>query len=237
MAVHTYYQILGVSRTATPEEITNAKNALAKVYHPDANTADGIDTTAQMQLILEAYHVLSNPEKRKKYDRELSGGASRTFKTFDLNKEVKKTNQKEDPLFVTYWNAAAALQEIVTQSSLLLKQEARRESLPIKIMKKLGKLPKHEQRIQAQLNTLSLRALQYMALLKTSEIPMEYWSLDAMNWVLIRWGQNQQEDFLKLFAQYDAFINQNKTTMEKAKMQQQTKLFQGELKKLLNYAI
>ena len=36
MPVRTYYHVLGVSREATLEEITNAKNALAKVYHPDA---------------------------------------------------------------------------------------------------------------------------------------------------------------------------------------------------------
>ena len=37
MSSRTYYDILGVSRDATLEEITSAKNALAKVYHPDAN--------------------------------------------------------------------------------------------------------------------------------------------------------------------------------------------------------
>ena len=37
MKSHTYYDILGVSRDATLDEITTAKNALAKVYHPDAN--------------------------------------------------------------------------------------------------------------------------------------------------------------------------------------------------------
>ncbi len=63
MKSHTYYDILGVSRDATLDEITTAKNALAKVYHPDANAHKNIDTTAFMQEILEAYRVLSNPEK------------------------------------------------------------------------------------------------------------------------------------------------------------------------------
>ena len=66
MKSHTYYDILGVSRDATLDEITTAKNALAKVYHPDANAHKNIDTTAFMQEILEAYRVLSNPEKRRK---------------------------------------------------------------------------------------------------------------------------------------------------------------------------
>lgn len=44
-----YYDILGVSVKATAEEITAAKNTLAKRFHPDANLKDGIDTTQQMQ--------------------------------------------------------------------------------------------------------------------------------------------------------------------------------------------
>ena len=63
MSSRTYYDILGVSRDATLEEITSAKNALAKVYHPDANMHKDIDTTAFMQEIMEAYRVLSNPAK------------------------------------------------------------------------------------------------------------------------------------------------------------------------------
>ena len=84
MAIRTYYHVLGVSREATLEEITAAKNALAKVYHPDANMSNGIDTTAYMQEILEAYRVLSNPERRAKYDRKLSGGSTRVFRTFTM---------------------------------------------------------------------------------------------------------------------------------------------------------
>ena len=81
MNSRTYYDILGVSREATLQEITSAKNALAKVYHPDANMNQGIDTTACMQEILEAYRVLSNPESRHEYDKELGGGQIRVFRT------------------------------------------------------------------------------------------------------------------------------------------------------------
>ena len=45
MAKKNYYKMLGVSRTASPEEISAAKNRLAKKYHPDANMKNGIDTT------------------------------------------------------------------------------------------------------------------------------------------------------------------------------------------------
>ena len=48
-----YYDILGVSVKATMDEITAAKNLLAKRYHPDVNMKLGVDTTEQMQEILE----------------------------------------------------------------------------------------------------------------------------------------------------------------------------------------
>ena len=93
MKSHTYYDILGVSRDATLDEITTAKNALAKVYHPDANAHKNIDTTAFMQEILEAYRVLSNPEKRRKYNQETFGETERVFKTFTLTPETEKKIQ------------------------------------------------------------------------------------------------------------------------------------------------
>ena len=117
MSSRTYYNVLGVSREATPEEITNAKNALAKIYHPDANMHNDIDTTKEMQEILEAYRVLSDPEKRKVYDRKLGGGKARVFRTFTVG-ESKETDEQFS--FVSCWNAAMKLQETVRRSSWLL---------------------------------------------------------------------------------------------------------------------
>ena len=65
METKNYYDILSVSVKASDDEITAAKNTLAKKYHPDANIKNGIDTTEQMQEILEAYAVLSDPVKRR----------------------------------------------------------------------------------------------------------------------------------------------------------------------------
>ena len=127
MKPRTYYDILGVSRDASLEEITAAKNALAKVYHPDANVHRDIDTTAFMQEILEAYRVLSNPEKRKEYNLETFGEceSTRVFRTFKVGPDDEA---KDDAVsFVTYWNTAAQLNELVARSVRLMERETKKK--------------------------------------------------------------------------------------------------------------
>lgn len=62
-----YYEILGVSKTATPEELKQAYRKLARKYHPDLNPGDK-EAEARFKEINEAQEVLSDPEKRQKYD-------------------------------------------------------------------------------------------------------------------------------------------------------------------------
>ncbi len=63
-----YYEVLGVSRTATKQEIARAYRKLAIKYHPDSNPEDE-DAVAKFKEAAEAYEVLSNEEKRAQYDR------------------------------------------------------------------------------------------------------------------------------------------------------------------------
>src|SRR6267378_3949870 len=68
MEFRDYYKILGVERGATDAEIKSAFRKLARKHHPDVNP-NNKDAERKFKEINEAYQVLSDPEKRKKYDR------------------------------------------------------------------------------------------------------------------------------------------------------------------------
>jgi molecular chaperone DnaJ len=68
MAKRDYYEILGVSRTASAAEIKKSYRRLAMKHHPDRNTEDA-DASRRFREVREAYDVLNDPEKRAAYDQ------------------------------------------------------------------------------------------------------------------------------------------------------------------------
>ena len=78
MAKRDYYEVLGVSKGASADEIKRAHRKLARQHHPDMNK-NNPSATEKFKEVQEAYDVLSDPEKRRTYDQfghaGLEGGA------------------------------------------------------------------------------------------------------------------------------------------------------------------
>src|SRR3954453_14665380 len=74
-----YYKVLGVDKKASQDDIKKAYRKLARQYHPDTNKDAGAEE--RFKQISEAYDVLGDPEKRKRFDRGggMFGGAGNPF--------------------------------------------------------------------------------------------------------------------------------------------------------------
>lgn len=88
MAKRDYYEVLGVGRNATPDELKKAYRKLALQYHPDRNPGDK-EAEERFKEAAEAYDVLSNADKKAKYDQfghaAFEGGAGGYGGGMDMN--------------------------------------------------------------------------------------------------------------------------------------------------------
>ena len=64
-----YYDILGVSKSASEDDIKRAYRKLARKYHPDLNKDNPKEAEEKFKEVNEAYHVLSDADKRAQYDQ------------------------------------------------------------------------------------------------------------------------------------------------------------------------
>lgn len=69
MAERDYYEVLGVAKTATQDEIRKAYRRLAGKYHPDRNADNKEESEKKFKEVQKAYEVLYDEEKRKMYDQ------------------------------------------------------------------------------------------------------------------------------------------------------------------------
>ncbi|HEY7822824.1 MAG TPA: DnaJ domain-containing protein, partial [Acidimicrobiia bacterium] len=76
-----FYKVLGISETATAEEVKKAYRKLAQTHHPDANPDDP-EAEQKFKEISEAYAILSDPEQRKEYDQVRRLASSGQFQGF-----------------------------------------------------------------------------------------------------------------------------------------------------------
>ncbi|HUP11603.1 MAG TPA: J domain-containing protein, partial [Niastella sp.] len=86
-----YYKILGVDKTASSEDIKNAYRKLARKHHPDLNPNDK-EAHKKFQEINEANEVLSDPEKRKKYDQY-----GKDWAHADQFEQARRSQQQQQP--------------------------------------------------------------------------------------------------------------------------------------------
>ncbi|MBR1850714.1 MAG: molecular chaperone DnaJ [Bacteroidales bacterium] len=84
MEKRDYYEVLGVSKNATPEELKSAYRKLALKYHPDRNPGDK-DAEEKFKEAAEAYDVLSNPEKKSRYDQFGMDGMNGSYAQGGMN--------------------------------------------------------------------------------------------------------------------------------------------------------
>lgn len=73
-----FYDVLNVSKDATPDEIKKAYKRLAVKWHPDKNLSNQQEASEMFKLVSEAYEVLSDPARRLEYDQQLFGDPERT---------------------------------------------------------------------------------------------------------------------------------------------------------------
>jgi curved DNA-binding protein CbpA len=91
MKIHTHYDNLRITRNATPGIIKAAYRALSVEYHPDKNPDR--DTTRIMQMLNDAYAVLSDPDARAKYDAKVAAQEAAAARDSQAKQDAERQRQ------------------------------------------------------------------------------------------------------------------------------------------------
>jgi len=98
MAEKDLYNILGVAKTASQDDIKKAFRKLAMKYHPDRNPDNREEAEAKFKEAKAAYDILSDEQKRATYDR--------------LNQARGERNERPPPIRVEYWPHSRTLKQL-----------------------------------------------------------------------------------------------------------------------------
>ncbi|MEB3288647.1 MAG: J domain-containing protein [Leptolyngbya sp.] len=94
----TYYDRLGVKPTASPQQIRQAFRELSKLYHPDTTTLPEEEATEKFQQLNEAYGVLSSPDRRWTYDKQVGYSRISVMQPLEpLSRASSTTPRRQEP--------------------------------------------------------------------------------------------------------------------------------------------
>jgi len=96
MTFENYYDILGVHRKATPDQIKRAYRKLLSEWHPDHNPERLAEAEEKTKILNQAYHVLKDPHRRKQYDRMLRFTKGKDYGQ-GINEEAFKRKVYQEP--------------------------------------------------------------------------------------------------------------------------------------------
>ena len=112
MGCQNYYQILGVTKNATLEEIKKQYRILGRKYHPDLHPNDP-NAESMMKTINEAYEILKNSEKRRAYDATLSEKSFSSFVSRTSSTSSTHASEKRQYDFYRHFTSSEVKKEIL----------------------------------------------------------------------------------------------------------------------------
>jgi hypothetical protein len=94
----THYDLLGVKPTASPQQIRRAFRDLSKLYHPDTTQLPAAEATEKFQQLNEAYGVLSSPDRRWTYDKQVGYSRISVMQPMEpLSRASAHTPRRKEP--------------------------------------------------------------------------------------------------------------------------------------------
>ena len=165
-----------------------------------------------MQEILEAYRVLSDPDRRAEYDRKLKGRHS-VMQTFDLRESADAGEDGGETGFVTYWKSANDLYDIICESDLLFKEHHR----------------------SPRLAKLSMDAIRHVLTPAGRPDPGTLLASGHYELAFVHLVQNRNITISYLLTLYDEHVKKSVSALDRLRLQKKSYHFQHSVRRLVKY--